>query len=385
MAIGGGASSMDLSSQFALDVKGIQKLKVGASHSTEGSLKEAARQFEAIFLQTMLKSMRDASPQSGLLQSQQRDMMTSMQDQQWAQHLAGKGFGLAEQLVAQLEGSGLPGTQAAPPADGGKDDIAELIAGIPRGEPRLLQDGLRVQRHDASESLLNRLVTEGATRDAASMTSDATAEPSETAPSEASFGATIAALAGDAARFAGRAAHVADFLTQLAGPAKKAEAASGVPAELILAQAALETGWGRREIPTADGGNSHNLFGIKAGSHWRGATTDVGTTEYVSGRPVKMVDSFRVYDSYADAFTDYAKLIGDNPRYRDVVEARTPQGAAEAIQRAGYATDPRYAEKLGQIMRQFGSLDGAGETLAMAGNAPPANPHAATNAPTTIF
>ncbi|WP_110687265.1 flagellar assembly peptidoglycan hydrolase FlgJ [Salinicola aestuarinus] len=379
MAIGGGASSMDLSSQFAFDVKGIQKLKAGASRSAEGSLEEAARQFEAIFLQTMLKSMRDASPQSGLLQSQQRDMMTSMQDQQWAQHLAGKGFGLAEQLVAQLERSGLPGTQPLPKASTGGDDIADLIAGIPRGEPRLLQDGLRVPGNAAGESLLSRLSTQA----------DATAKPGDVADDaetgRSSLGTTLASLAGDAAKFAGRAAHVADFLTQLSGPAKQAEAASGVPAELILAQAALETGWGQREIPTAKGGNSHNLFGIKAGSHWDGPTTAVNTTEYVSGRPVKMVDSFRVYDSYADAFTDYAKLIGDNPRYRDVVEAKTPQDAAEAIQRAGYATDPRYAEKLGQIMRQFGSLDGGGEDLVVAQNDRPVDAFAPSHSPTTIF
>ncbi|WP_110641413.1 flagellar assembly peptidoglycan hydrolase FlgJ [Salinicola sp. CPA57] len=361
------AISNDLSGQFALDVQSVQKLKYSAANSPQGSLKEASRQFEAVFLQMMLKSMRDASPKSGLLQSDQMDMMRSMQDQQWAQQLAGKGLGLADQLVQQLEGSGLPGTAALPGA-AASEDTSTLIAGIPRGAPRLLHGGLRTPgfmpeplRHDMPGA---GIAGSGARSNEFSVASSSAMAPAETDD---------------------RPAHVRAFLDSLAGPARKAEGASGVPAELILAQAALETGWGQREIPTASGGNSHNLFGIKAGRSWQGATTEITTTEYVDGRPIKMADRFRVYDSYADAFTDYARLIGDNPRYQGVVTASSPDMAAQALQQGGYATDPRYAEKLRGIMAQLGTLDAsAGSNLvAMAGNGD--NPFGPDDLPTAIF
>lgn len=309
----------DLSGQFALDVQSVQKLKYSAANSPQGSLREAARQFEAVFLQMMLKSMREATPKSGLMHSQQMDMMQSMQDQQWAQQLAGKGFGLADQLVRQLQNSGLPGTSGQDATSTQNNGLSAMIAGIPRGSPRVLHGGLRIP-HTAS-------ATAGSSADLA--TNDELDRP----------------------------AHVSAFLDKLAPSAKRAEAESGVPAQLVLAQAALETGWGRREIPTEDGGNSHNLFGIKAGGEWQGDTTTITTTEYVDGRPIKTSDRFRVYDSYADAFSDYAKLIGENPRYREVLDAATPDQAAVALQRNGYATDPHYADKLSAIMAQLGTLE----------------------------
>ena len=135
-----------------------------------------------------------------------------------------------------------------------------------------------------------------------------------------------------------------------------ASAASGVPAELILAQAALETGWGRNRIVTAGGADSHNLFGIKAGADWRGPSTEVRTTEYVDGQPQTQVERFRVYDSYAAAFTDYARLLGGNPRYAGVVNAPSAEQAAYALQRGGYATDPAYADKLIGVMQMIGPV-----------------------------
>ncbi|PMR70508.1 flagellar assembly peptidoglycan hydrolase FlgJ, partial [Halomonas heilongjiangensis] len=143
-------------------------------------------------------------------------------------------------------------------------------------------------------------------------------------------------------------------LDRLSGPARAAGRTTGVPAELILAQAALETGWGRHEIATAEGRNSHNLFGIKAGSGWQGATTEVTTHEYLNGRRTKVTDSFRVYDSFEAAFTDYARLIGDNPRYARVTTAPSAEQAARELQAGGYATDPAYADKLIAVMNTLG-------------------------------
>ena len=127
------------------------------------------------------------------------------------------------------------------------------------------------------------------------------------------------------------------------------EAASsiGVPPQFLIAQSALETGWGKSEIRHSDGSNSFNLFGIKAGKGWTGKVAEITTTEYIDGKAQKVTAKFRAYDSYEDSFRDYAKLINQSPRYE---QARAQTGSAEAyasaLQKAGYATDPAYARKL---------------------------------------
>ena len=133
--------------------------------------------------------------------------------------------------------------------------------------------------------------------------------------------------------------------------AEAAAAASGIPATFMLAQAALETGWGKREIIGADGSASHNLFGIKAGAGWSGPTVDVTTTEYLAGRPQKMVQRFRAYASEAESFADYARMMRSSPRYAAVAAAGGDARAfANGLQKAGYATDPAYASKLGKVI-----------------------------------
>jgi len=132
-----------------------------------------------------------------------------------------------------------------------------------------------------------------------------------------------------------------------------------------VAQAALESGWGQREIPTADGKQSFNLFGIKAGGSWSGPTTDITTTEYTNGVAKKVQASFRVYGSYVEAITDYVKLLTNNPRYAQVTAAGTPEQAAHALQAAGYATDPNYASKLVNVIQK---IKGAGAQAVKAYN-----------------
>ena len=147
-------------------------------------------------------------------------------------------------------------------------------------------------------------------------------------------------------------AHVESFVQRMLPHAQQASASSGIPAHFMMGQAALETGWGRAEIRGADGQNSHNLFGIKAGGSWKGRTVDITTTEYVNGKPQKQVDSFRAYDSYADSFRDYANMLRGNARYQDVVAAgQSAAGFAQGLQQAGYATDPNYAQKLMSVIR----------------------------------
>jgi len=119
----------------------------------------------------------------------------------------------------------------------------------------------------------------------------------------------------------------------------------------MIAQSALETGWGKREIVASDGTPSNNLFGIKAGAHWKGPVAEVLTTEYVNGKAQKVVQKFRAYASTAESFADYARLIKDSPRYQGVVAAGADaKGFAQGLQRAGYATDPAYADKLARVI-----------------------------------
>jgi flagellar rod assembly protein/muramidase FlgJ len=153
------------------------------------------------------------------------------------------------------------------------------------------------------------------------------------------------------------------FVHQHGDAAKQAEAATGIPAAFMVSQAALETGWGRKEIRHADGTTSHNLFGIKAGANWKGPVAEVTTTEYINGRAQKVVAKFRAYGSYAESFADYAQLMKDSPRYQAAVGAAKGAGVAgtsgaastsvafaNGLQKAGYATDPAYADKLTRVI-----------------------------------
>ncbi|RUR31026.1 flagellar assembly peptidoglycan hydrolase FlgJ [Vreelandella andesensis] len=343
----------DMTSQFALDMNGFQRLQHNARVDPDAGVHGAAQQFEALFVQMMMKSMRDAIPASGLLSSSTTDTYQQMLDQQWSQVISSKGMGLADMLVEQLQRQGAVNHKA----DSADQALQALIAGIPRGTPRVLDEPLQPNSGGyASEQGSGRFLAE---LDAISQ------RPAEEA-SNISTVSTVAAPTSTTtpARFSQAPDHVQRFLTTLAAPAQAASNATGVPAELILAQAALETGWGRHEIATQHGGNSHNLFGIKAGSHWQGKTTDIVTHEYIGGRRTQIVDSFRVYDSFEHAFTDYAKLIGNNPRYAGVVQAADAHQAAHELQRGGYATDPQYANKLVAVMNTMGPIAAGRDFLA---------------------
>ncbi len=143
----------------------------------------------------------------------------------------------------------------------------------------------------------------------------------------------------------------AGFVRQHMAAAEKASGETGIPAHFMLAQSALETGWGKREIIGRDGTNSHNLFGIKAGGSWTGPTVDVTTTEYIGGQPRKLTQTFRAYANAAESFADYARLMKDSPRYAKVMEqASDAKAFAMGLQKAGYATDPMYGDKLGRVI-----------------------------------
>jgi flagellar protein FlgJ len=312
----------DLSANLALDSKGLSELRQGAKAGSPEALKGAATQFEAMFVNMMLKSMRDATPQEGLLDSSQTKMFTTMLDQQTSQNIAKKGVGLADVLVRQLsKTAGLSGMEAGSGVQG------DGATGLPEGGfTKSMLDAAKLQRSiDAAGG--NKAMD--------------------------SSGAAGSSAAGTVNPSTSRHAHVRAFADKLSSHAEEASRATGIPAKFMLGQAALESGWGKREIKGADGSNSNNLFGIKAGSDWKGKTVDVATTEYVNGRAQRKIERFRAYDSYADSFKDYAKLITDNPRYEKVLaSAGDAASFARNLQKAGYATDPNYAAKLAAVINK---------------------------------
>jgi flagellar protein FlgJ len=298
--------SSDLASKLAMDTKGLGELRQGARAGSPEALRGAATQFEALFINMMMKSMRDATPQDGPLDSQTTKTFTSMLDQQMSQNLARRGVGLADVLVRQLTAQSVNAQALALGATPG-------AAGSTTPMPMAL---------DAA----TMMKTPGA----------------------------IAAPALPATTASGRkqSPHVREFQEKLGAHAEVASRATGIPAKFMLGQAALESGWGRREIKHADGSASHNLFGIKAGPGWKGKVATAVTTEYVNGRPQTRVEKFRAYESYADAFKDYGNMISRNPRYEKVMASTGDASAfAHGLQRAGYATDPHYATKLSRIIK----------------------------------
>lgn len=290
------ASLATASSSFALDANGLESLKRRARETSgdgqKQALRQAAQQFEAVFMNMLMKSMRDAMPKDGLLDSEASRSFTGMYDQQIAQKLSEKGTGLADMIVRALD------RKTVDPA---------TLATTPRATPASTLDKLRAATAAAGGS------AEGAR------------EP------------------GVAAR---------DFVKARWNDAQEAAGTTGVPAQFILGQAALESGWGRREIRNPDGSSSHNLFGVKAGANWKGATVDAVTTEYVGGVARRTTEKFRAYSSYAEGFADYARLIGNNPRYAATLKSGDAAQFAQSLQQAGYATDPNYAKKLTAVIQQ---------------------------------
>jgi flagellar protein FlgJ len=281
-------------------------------------MKQASKQFEVMFMSLVLKSMREATPSDGMFSSQSEKMYTSMLDQQLAQNLSGRGLGLADAMYAQLSRMA-GGDNSAPPQAGGLPMPllpGEAGAVAPKSRP------------------LPQAYAPAAGRVDLSVYEEATAQ------------ATLS-------RSALPQAHVEAFVSRLLPAAQRASEASGVPAQLIMAQAALESGWGKREIRMEDGSTSFNVFGIKADKSWKGPVAESATTEFVNGAPQKTRAAFRAYGSYDEAFADYAKFLSGNPRYSGVVATRDPAEAAHGLQRAGYATDPEYGGKLVRIMRQM--------------------------------
>lgn len=287
------------------DAQALNALKKGLRQDDPKALKAAAQQFEAVFLQMMLKSMRAATPQDGPFDSEQTRFYQELLDSQLAQVMAAKGgTGLAKMIEQQMSR-----TQA---------DLPETAEGLPLAPPAR---SLPLYRNGGL--------------------------PLPAAPESVPFtvppGPTSSSGAADPQAQA--------FASTLWPSAVAASRQTGIPPQFLLAQAALESGWGRREPRLADGRPSYNLFGIKAGAGWNGAVAEAGTTEYdADGQERRVVERFRAYASYDEAFADHARLLSSQPRYAQVLGARDAASFARGLQNAGYATDPAYADKLLRVI-----------------------------------
>ncbi len=271
---------------LATNSASLDALRQSASRDPKAAIKETSKQLESLFMNELMKSMRSTTMSSGLFDNSGTEMGTQMLDQQYATQLSGLPGGLADLIARQLE------KQMGTPAS----DASALSVPLTPGK--------------------------------------------------------LPAAANAKPRIPQKA-YAEDFVRSHTQAADAAAAATGIPASFILSQAALESGWGRKEIRNADGSTSHNVFGIKATPDWKGPTTQVVTTEYVNGQPRKVTQSFRAYASYEDSFRDWARMLKQSPRYAAVVE-RSAGGSAQAfaqgLQRAGYATDPQYADKLSRVI-----------------------------------
>jgi flagellar protein FlgJ len=328
-------ASADLSTKFALDVQAVNELRIASKKDSHASLEAAARQFEALFMNMMLKAMRDATPQDDLIDSEQSRLYTSMLDQQLSQSMASRGVGLADVMIRQLRGGLPPQPEQETPAPASAATGHQSAGDIP-----------------SLARLQSNLVTQQRVQPSAPVATPELSGPSSApAPSANPRMESLAPAAPQPAAHS----HVMEFQARLMPYAQQASQATGIPALFMLGQAALESGWGKRELRGPDGSPSYNLFGVKAGTNWKGPVVESVTTEYVGGVARKSVEKFRSYSSYADAFGDYANLLRSNPRYAQVlaqaVQGLDAESFAQGLQQAGYATDPNYADKLSQIIR----------------------------------
>jgi flagellar protein FlgJ len=270
---------------LAVDATSLNSLKFKAGQDSKAALKETAKQFESLFMRELIKSMREATVKSGLMEEDQGGKMgTDMLDQQMAVQLSGLPGGLSQAIEKQL-------MQQIDPA--------------------------AARKMGASKSVVVNPV----------------------------------AAANPVAKAIAPTASAEAFVHKHAQAAQQVAQESGIPASFMLGQAGHETGWGKGEIKHANGAPAFNLFGIKATGGWKGKVAEITTTEYVNGQPQKTVAKFRAYDSYEDSFRDYAKLIAKSPRYEGAMQnLQSPQAFASQLQKAGYATDPQYAQKLSKAI-----------------------------------
>jgi len=315
------------------DNRDLLTIKAAANRKADSpaAMKAAAQQFEALFLSMILKSMRESLPKDGLFSSQQTKLYTQLMDEELSQQVAKQGLGLADQMLRHMVETGRLDREETEPylskrqISASVDAYRAMTPGSAREQAAaLLHGGAPLFRSEGrAAEAVTRPQMPPVTLPGVDMLDGKTPVPE----------------------------HVKTFTDRMMPHARRASQTTGIPPAFMLAQAALESGWGKKEMRHPDGSPSFNLFGIKANG-WTGKTVDVLTSEFEDGRMIRKVEKFRAYDSYADSFRDYAKLLSENPRYQNVMYAQDPAAFAYGLQRAGYATDPEYGAKLMRVINR---------------------------------
>jgi peptidoglycan hydrolase FlgJ len=327
--------------RFAYDLSGLNQLKRNAITGSTESIKQVAKQFESIFINMMMQNMRKAVPEGGLFSPSTTQLFTTMFDQQISQQAAGKGLGLAEIITKQLISKTSPSVNV--------NTHNNLQANSSNNQTNLhLAKSLfsDTSSTNLSPQALGQMIYHSLNTKTQSSTNNIHEKES------------LNYIAED---------YVIQFVQEWLEPAKQASKSSGIPYEVIIAQAALETGWGQKQIKTADNQSSYNYFGIKATSSWNGNSTRLTTHEFVNNTMTKIKDNFKIYENKKQALIDYVNLLTKNPRYRAVATAPDARTAAKALQEAQYATDPNYSDKLIQIINRIEQIAKAKPITTIAG------------------
>ncbi|ABZ76001.1 flagellar rod assembly protein/muramidase FlgJ [Shewanella halifaxensis HAW-EB4] len=346
-------------SQF-LDLGGLDSLRSRAQKDETSALKEVAQQFEGIFVQMLMKSMRDANAvfeSDSPMNSQYTKFYEQMHDQQMSLNLSGEGMlGLADLMVQQLDPANSPMT----PASVLRGDIngGSKAAALTMGKPDTLQmPTSRVSGSDAMAAQAapfiaqSQIQAQSQAQVTAAQTALTSSAQSQTLDSVLS-GKVLPSAAVTADKSQANFTSQDEFVARLYPHAQKAAQTLGTTPELLIAQSALETGWGQKMVKGHQGQQSNNLFNIKADNRWQGEHASVSTLEYEQGIAVKQRANFRVYDDIGQSFNDFVSFVSNGERYQDAMkQAANPQAFIRSLQDAGYATDPKYADKVIQVMK----------------------------------
>ena len=320
------------------DFSGLTELKSRSSRDAPGARKEVAKQFEALFIQMMLKSMRDAGLEG--TDSDQIKFYQEMFDKQIALSLAeGKGMGLASAFERHISGDAAVVSKdtGVIPAPINKPRTPAVLPEIP------LSDLVAVKKIVQSVQTTSDIGRADTNQINSKQTDNGRAD------SKAAVSGSEAIIRKDVNDW--QPASPKEFIRELWPHARKAADKLGVEPEVLIAQSALETGWGQKMTRDRDGSPSFNLFNIKAGRGWQGGRVGVATLEYRDGIASREHASFRSYQSLAESMRDYTNFLQTNPRYQSALQVTADAGRyLDELQRAGYATDPRYAEKIGSIL-----------------------------------
>ncbi|PSW19556.1 flagellar assembly peptidoglycan hydrolase FlgJ [Photobacterium sanctipauli] len=319
---------------FIHDISNLDRLRAGVGEDSDQSLRAAAEQFEAIFTQMLFKSMRQANEafESDLMSSSNTKFFEQMHDEQMASELSTTGsLGLADLIVEQL---------------GGEEEKAETKTVADDAETELAirrtfneASALRLPV-DAEGNKPDHATVEKAADDAFAIMMQRQQQQQTLTPA-----APVAPLDAEAPFETPK-----DFVSRMQPYAEKAAHALGTDPSVLIAQAALETGWGKKVIKNA-AGSSNNLFNIKADPRWAGNKVATNTLEFHNGIPVQERAAFRSYGSYQDSFNDYVRFLNDNPRYAKALEQPAdPSQFIRNLHKAGYATDPNYSDKIISVM-----------------------------------